>query len=174
MSFRREKFVPRGGPDGGDGGHGGSIYIVASPNLNTLLNFRFQKIFEAGNGQGGARLQPHRPQRRRHRARRYRSAPSSTNARRRPTRPGQSSRSSPPGGDSGETIETSGASQLEPREPGELVQLADLTEPGVARADCEGRQRRLGERAVRELHQPGAPRARSRGCLAKNATCGCT
>src|SRR5687767_3837224 len=54
MSFRREKFVPRGGPDGGDGGHGGSVYIVASPNLNTLLNFRFQKNFEAGNGQGGA------------------------------------------------------------------------------------------------------------------------
>ena len=58
MSFRREKFVPRGGPDGGDGGHGGSVYIVASANLNTLLNFRFQKLFEAGrgaNGQGAKR-----------------------------------------------------------------------------------------------------------------------
>jgi GTP-binding protein len=57
-SFRREKFVPRGGPDGGDGGHGGSVYIVASANLNTLLNFRYQKNFEAGrgaNGQGGKR-----------------------------------------------------------------------------------------------------------------------
>ena len=53
LSFRREKFVPRGGPDGGDGGHGGSIYMVASANHNTLLNFRFQKIFEAGRGANG-------------------------------------------------------------------------------------------------------------------------
>jgi GTPase len=53
MSFRREKFVPRGGPDGGDGGHGGSVYVVASANLNTLLNYRFQKIFEAGRGANG-------------------------------------------------------------------------------------------------------------------------
>jgi GTP-binding protein len=54
MSFRREKFVPRGGPDGGDGGNGGNVYLVAQANLNTLLNFRFQKLFEAGNGAGGA------------------------------------------------------------------------------------------------------------------------
>jgi GTPase len=53
LSFRREKFVPRGGPDGGDGGPGGNVYFVAHANLNTLLNFRFQKIFEAGNGAGG-------------------------------------------------------------------------------------------------------------------------
>jgi GTP-binding protein len=53
LSFRREKFVPRGGPDGGDGGHGGSIYMVASANLNTLLNYRFQKIFEAARGAHG-------------------------------------------------------------------------------------------------------------------------
>ncbi len=53
LSFRREKFVPRGGPDGGDGGPGGNVYLVAHANLNTLLNFRFQKIFEAGNGAGG-------------------------------------------------------------------------------------------------------------------------
>jgi len=53
LSFRREKFVPRGGPDGGDGGHGGSVYLVARANLNTLLNFRFTKIFEAKNGAQG-------------------------------------------------------------------------------------------------------------------------
>jgi GTP-binding protein len=53
LSFRREKFVPRGGPDGGDGGDGGSVFLVADANLNTLLNFRFQKTFEAGNGAHG-------------------------------------------------------------------------------------------------------------------------
>jgi GTP-binding protein len=58
LAFRREKYVPRGGPSGGDGGHGGSIYIVASPHINTLINFRFHPEFEAqkgGNGEGSNR-----------------------------------------------------------------------------------------------------------------------
>jgi GTPase len=58
MSFRREKFVPRGGPDGGDGGKGGSIYAVASPHLNTLISYRFNREFHAkrgGHGQGSNR-----------------------------------------------------------------------------------------------------------------------
>jgi GTP-binding protein len=53
MSFRREKFIPRGGPDGGNGGAGGSVYLLANANLNTLLNYRFQKQFEAGRGGHG-------------------------------------------------------------------------------------------------------------------------
>jgi GTP-binding protein len=53
LSFRREKFVPRGGPDGGDGGDGGNIYFVANPNLNTLIDFRYQRFYKAQNGQSG-------------------------------------------------------------------------------------------------------------------------
>jgi GTP-binding protein len=58
MSFRREKFVPRGGPDGGDGGRGGSVYAVASPHLNTLIPYRYNKEFHAkrgGHGKGSNR-----------------------------------------------------------------------------------------------------------------------
>jgi GTPase len=53
LSFRREKFVPRGGPDGGDGGTGGSVYIVATPTKNTLIDFRFHPEFEAKRGAHG-------------------------------------------------------------------------------------------------------------------------
>ncbi len=54
ISFRREKFIPNGGPDGGDGGDGGDIYLEADENLNTLINFRFQKKFLADNGKSGS------------------------------------------------------------------------------------------------------------------------
>ncbi|MBI4887369.1 MAG: GTPase ObgE [Acidobacteria bacterium] len=53
VSFRREKFVPRGGPDGGDGGGGGSIFIVASSSKNTLVDFRYHPIFKARHGDHG-------------------------------------------------------------------------------------------------------------------------
>lgn len=52
-SFRREKFIPRGGPDGGDGGGGGSIYLVANSGLNTLADFRYTKDFRAPHGERG-------------------------------------------------------------------------------------------------------------------------
>jgi GTP-binding protein len=53
LSFRREKFVPRGGPDGGDGGHGGSVWLVATEEANTLLAFRYKSSFRADRGQHG-------------------------------------------------------------------------------------------------------------------------
>lgn len=59
ISGRREKYVPRGGPDGGDGGDGGNVYMVADPNENTLLAFRYKRRFAAENGGNGARAQRH-------------------------------------------------------------------------------------------------------------------
>ncbi len=53
LSFRREKYVPRGGPDGGNGGAGGSVYIVATPTKNTLIDFRYHPEFEAPSGRHG-------------------------------------------------------------------------------------------------------------------------
>jgi GTP-binding protein len=52
-SFRREKYIPRGGPDGGDGGRGGSIWAVADRNLNTLIDYRYTRIFRAQKGENG-------------------------------------------------------------------------------------------------------------------------
>lgn len=53
VSFRREKYIPMGGPDGGDGGRGGSVYAVADENINTLIEYRFVKKYRANNGEKG-------------------------------------------------------------------------------------------------------------------------
>ncbi|MCX7115778.1 MAG: Obg family GTPase CgtA [Gammaproteobacteria bacterium] len=53
LSFRREKFIPRGGPNGGDGGDGGSIFLVGNNDLNTLVDFRYQRRYQGENGQAG-------------------------------------------------------------------------------------------------------------------------
>ena len=54
LSFRREKFIEFGGPDGGDGGKGGDVIFAAQDNLNTLIDYRYQQHFRAANGRGGA------------------------------------------------------------------------------------------------------------------------
>jgi GTPase len=59
IHFRREKFTPYGGPDGGDGGRGGSIYIEANSNLNTLIDYRYHQHFKATPGGAGARQKMH-------------------------------------------------------------------------------------------------------------------
>lgn len=53
LSFRREKYIPKGGPDGGDGGRGGSVFLVAEEGLNTLADFRYTRSFRAENGRPG-------------------------------------------------------------------------------------------------------------------------
>ena len=54
ISFRREKYIPFGGPDGGDGGDGGTVWAVADPNLNTLADFRFTRLFRAATNKSQA------------------------------------------------------------------------------------------------------------------------
>ncbi len=58
-TFRREKYVPRGGPDGGDGGRGGHVYLEVNPQLNTLLRFRFEQKFTAERGSSGGSARKH-------------------------------------------------------------------------------------------------------------------
>lgn len=53
ISFRREKFIPKGGPDGGDGGNGGDVYLQTDTNINTLVDFHYMTLFEAESGDGG-------------------------------------------------------------------------------------------------------------------------
>lgn len=53
VSFRREKFIPKGGPDGGNGGNGGAVYIQADVNMTTLLDFKYKRLFKANNGGNG-------------------------------------------------------------------------------------------------------------------------
>ena len=59
VSFRREKFVPRGGPDGGDGGRGGDVVLIADPGLTTLAHLRFKRLYKAKDGGAGAKRQRH-------------------------------------------------------------------------------------------------------------------
>ncbi len=53
VSFRREKYIPKGGPDGGDGGDGGDVYLLADENLNTLIDYRFERFYAAVRGENG-------------------------------------------------------------------------------------------------------------------------
>ena len=59
VSFRREKFIPNGGPDGGDGGKGGDVWIEARDGLNTLIDYRYQQHFKAKTGTHGMGRQMH-------------------------------------------------------------------------------------------------------------------
>ena len=74
--FRREKFAPLGGPDGGDGGRGGSVYLVADPSMNTLVDFHYNAHYAARPGGSGARAEDARRGGRRHDRSRFPPAPS--------------------------------------------------------------------------------------------------
>src|SRR5215469_12788223 len=59
VHFRREKYVPYGGPDGGDGGRGGSIYLEIDPGLNTLVDYHYRQHHQAGSGGNGFKQRSH-------------------------------------------------------------------------------------------------------------------
>ena len=59
VSFRREKFIPKGGPDGGDGGDGGNVILRVNSNLTTLIDLRHKKKYRAVNGEGGNAKRQH-------------------------------------------------------------------------------------------------------------------
>ena len=59
VAWRREKFVDKGGPAGGDGGNGGSIYIVATENMSTLMDFVYKTVYKAENGENGFKKSMH-------------------------------------------------------------------------------------------------------------------
>ena len=129
LSFRREKFVPRGGPDGGDGGKGGSVYAVASPHLNTLISYRFNREFHArrgGHGQGSNRT----------------------------------------GRDADDLELAVPVGTLIYEKPAGAWRRPDShgrpRRSRTARAAGEGRHRRTGQRALRQLDQPGTAAVRGR------------
>ena len=123
LAFRRELRVPRGGPSGGDGGHGGSIYVVASPHTNTLINYRFHPEFDAERGQHGK----------------------------------GSNRTGHGGADLELAVPIGTLVYEKSAEPGEPPRLlADLAHDGRPRARREGRPRRHGQRAVRDVDQSRA------------------
>ena len=64
LSFRREKYIAKGGPDGGDGGDGGAVILVGDSALNTLIDFRYQPLYQGGQRPAGQRSQQDRRQRR--------------------------------------------------------------------------------------------------------------
>src|SRR5919201_774529 len=59
LSFRREKYVPRGGPDGGDGGRGGDVVLVSDPDLRDLARFQAPRVYKAASGGAGRRVRKH-------------------------------------------------------------------------------------------------------------------
>ncbi len=118
LSFRREKFIEFGGPDGGDGGRGGDVVVEAADNLNTLIDFRYQQHFTAQNGRGGA-------------------GKNRTGA-------------------DGATVVLRVPPGTEILDEDNETLLMDLTRIGERRVLAEGRRRRVRQRALQELDQPGA------------------